>query len=65
MIKLIPILISVAALGFVLYIIFSKNQRPWNQMTEEEQKRKKVMFAGGLSVFIAGMLAAIFLGRKK
>jgi hypothetical protein len=34
-------------------------------MTEEEQKRKKTLVAGGIMVFLSGLLAAIFLGKKK
>jgi len=65
MIRIIAISISLAALGVVLYLIFNKRQKPWNEMTEEEQKKKKTMVAGGITVFLAGLLAAIFLGRKK
>jgi uncharacterized membrane protein YfcA len=65
MIRIIAISISLAALSIVLYLIFSKRQKPWNEMTEEEQKRKKTLVAGGIMVFLSGLLAAIFLGKKK
>ena len=65
MIRIIAISISLAALSIVLYLIFSKRQKPWNEMTEEEQKRKKSLVAGGIMVFLSGLLAAIFLGKKK
>lgn len=64
MIKLIAILISLAGLIFVFYLLLSNRQKPWNEMTEKEKKKKKIMIAGGLTVFLSGLLAAIFLGRK-
>lgn len=64
-IRIIAILIALAGLAFVIYLLFGKNQKPWDQMTEDEQKRKKTLVAGGIIVFLAGILSAIFLGRKK
>ena len=63
--KIIAILISLAALSFVLVLIFSKKQKPWNEMTEKEQNKKKIMIASGTSVFLAGIIAALLLGKKK
>lgn len=65
MIKIIAILISVAALCFVLYLLFSKRQKPWNELTENEQNKKKILITGGIMVFLAGIIATIFLGKKK
>jgi hypothetical protein len=65
MIRIIAIVAAIAALLFVLYLIFNKKQKPWNQMTEEEQKNKKILVAGGITVFLAGLIAALFLGKKK
>jgi uncharacterized membrane protein YfcA len=65
MVRIILILVSLSALIFVLYLLFSKRQKPWNEMTEKEQKRKKIMIASGTSVFLAGIIAALFLGKKK
>jgi hypothetical protein len=62
---IIVILISLSGLGLVLYLLFSKKQKPWDQMTNEEQNRKKVLMAGGLTVFIAGIISAIMIGKKK
>jgi uncharacterized membrane protein YfcA len=64
MIRLIAILISLAGLSFVLYLLFSKNQKPWHEMTEKEQKKKRIMIASGTTVFLAGLIAALFLGKK-
>jgi hypothetical protein len=65
MIRIVVILISVAASIFVLFLVFSKRQKPWNEMTEDEKKRKKLMIAGGTSVFLAGIITALLLGKKK
>ncbi|MBA4322398.1 MAG: hypothetical protein C0408_06220 [Odoribacter sp.] len=65
MIRIIVILISLGALSFVLYLLFSKKQKPWNYMTEKEQKRKKIMIASGTTVFLAGIISALLLGKKK
>jgi Na+/H+ antiporter NhaD/arsenite permease-like protein len=62
---IIVILISLAALGFVLYLLFSRKQKPWDQMSTDEQNRKKILVAGGLTVFIAGVISAIMMGKKK
>jgi len=65
MIRIIAIVVAALALILVAFLLFSKNQKPWNQMTEEEQKRKKALVAGGLAVFIAGLLTALLAGKKK
>lgn len=62
---IIVILISASALGLVLYLLFSRKQKPWDQMSTDEQNRKKVLVAGGLTVFIAGLISAIMMGKKK
>jgi len=62
---IIVILISLSALGFVLYLLFSRKQKPWDQMSTDEQNRKKVLVAGGLTVFIAGVISAIMMSKKK
>jgi Na+/H+ antiporter NhaD/arsenite permease-like protein len=62
---IIVILISLVALGFVLYLLFSRKQKPWDQMSTDEQNRKKVLVAGGLTVFIAGIISAIMMTKKK
>jgi len=64
MIRLIAILISLTGLSFVLYLLFNKRQKPWNEMTENEQKKKKIMIAGGTTVFLTGLIAALLLGKK-
>jgi Na+/H+ antiporter NhaD/arsenite permease-like protein len=65
MIRIIPILISLTALSFVIVLLFSKKQKPWNEMTEKEQKKKKIMIASGTTVFLAGIIATLLLGKKK
>jgi hypothetical protein len=65
MIKVIAIIVSAGALGFVLFLLLSKTQKPWNELTESEQKRKKIMIVSGTTVFLAGLLAALFAGKKK
>jgi preprotein translocase subunit YajC len=62
---IIPAVLSVLALSFVLWLLFNKRQKPWEEMNEEEKKKKKVMIFSGLAVFIAGLLAALALGRKE
>lgn len=62
---IILLIISLSALGLVLFLLFNKKQKPWDQMTDEEQNRKKVMMAGGLTVFIAGIISALMLAKKK
>lgn len=64
-IRIIAIIVALAGLAIVLFLLFGKNQKPWDQMSEEEQKRKKTYMTGGILVFLAGLLAAIFLGKKK
>ena len=61
----IVILIILSALGLVLYLLFSRKQKPWDQMTNEEQNRKKVLVAGGLTVFIGGVISALLMQKKK
>ena len=65
MIQLITLIISMAGLGLVLYLLFSKRQKPWNEMTEMEQRKKKILIASGTTVFLTGLLASLFLGKKK
>ena len=65
MIQIIAIAISLAALGFVIYLLYSKNQKHWYEMTEAEQKKKKLMIAGGMTVFLAGLITALLTGKKK
>jgi len=57
--------ISAGALGFVLFLLFSKMQKPWRELTYKEQKRKKILIASGTSVFLAGVIASFLLGKKK
>lgn len=59
------IVISAGALGLVLFLLFSKTQKPWNYMTDKERKRKKILIASGTSVFLAGIIASLLLGKKK
>lgn len=66
MIKIIiPLAISLVALIFVLYLLFNKRQKSWDQMSDEERKRKKALVSGGILVFLAGIITAIFLGKKE
>ena len=65
MIKIIAILISLIGLSVVLYLLFSKMQKPWDEMTDKEQKKKKIMIASGITVFLAGLIAALLMGKKK
>ena len=64
-IRIIAIVIALAALGMVLYLMLGKGQKSWDQMSEDEQKRKKTLVTGGIIVFLTGLFAAIFLGKKK
>lgn len=64
-IKIIAIVIALSALGLVLWLMLGKGQKPWDEMTEDEKKRKKTLVTGGIIVFLTGLLAAIFLGKKK
>jgi uncharacterized membrane protein YfcA len=63
-IKIIAVVIALAGLGMVFYLLYGKNQKKWDEMTIEEQKRKKTLITGGILVFLAGMLAAIFHREK-
>jgi uncharacterized membrane protein YfcA len=65
MVRIIAFTISFSALAFVLYLLFNKRQKPWNEMTEKEKKTKKVLVASGTTVFLAGLLTALFLSKKK
>jgi hypothetical protein len=65
MIRIIAIVVSVAALGVVAFLLFSKGQRPWGQLTEEEKRKKKIMVASGFTVMLAGIITAILAGKKK
>jgi hypothetical protein len=65
MIKIIPILISIIALCFVLSLLFSKKQKPWHEMTYKEQKKKKILIASGITVFLTGLIASLLLNKKK
>ena len=64
-IRIIAIVVAIAALGMVLWLIFGKGQKSWDEMSDTEQKRKKTLVTGGILVFLAGLLAAIFMGKKK
>jgi hypothetical protein len=64
-IRIIAIVVALAALGLVLYLVLGKDQKSWYEMTEDEQKRKKTLVTGGILVFLAGLFTAIFLGKKK
>ena len=65
MLRILLIVISAGALGLVLFLLFSKIQKPWNDMTDKERKRKKILIASGTSVFLAGIIASLLLGKKK
>lgn len=65
MIRLVAFTVSLAALGLVLFMLFSKRQKTWNEMTDMEQKRKKIMIVSATSVFLAGIIATLLLGKKK
>jgi hypothetical protein len=64
MIRIITILITLAALSFVLVLLLSKKQKPWSEMTEKEQKKKKILLASGTTIFLAGLVATYLLGKK-
>jgi UDP-N-acetylmuramyl pentapeptide phosphotransferase/UDP-N-acetylglucosamine-1-phosphate transferase len=65
MIRITAIVVSLAALSVVFYLLFNRNQKPWYEMNEDEQKKKKIMIAGGLTVFLAGLITALLTGKKK
>jgi hypothetical protein len=65
MIRIIAIFISITALGAVLILLFSKNQKPWNEMTEDEKKKKKLLLVSGTTVFLAGLITSLLVGKKK
>jgi len=65
MTKLIVLVITLAALIFVLILLFSKRQKPWNELTNDEKNKKKILIASGTSVFLAGLIASILLRKKK
>jgi hypothetical protein len=65
MLKVLALGISLVALIFVLVLLFNKKQKPWDQMTEEEKKEKKILVASGITVFLAGLITALLVGRKK
>jgi protein-S-isoprenylcysteine O-methyltransferase Ste14 len=64
-IRIVAIVIALAALGMVLWLMFGKGQKSWDEMSENEQQRKKTLVTGGILVFLAGLMAAIFMGKKK
>ena len=64
-IRIVAIIVALAALGMVLWLIFGKGQKSWDEMSDNEQKRRKTLVTGGILVFLAGLLAAIFMGKKK
>ncbi len=65
MAQLIAFIVSMVGLSLVLYLLFNKRQKTWNELTETEQKKKKILIASGTTVFLAGLLASLFLGKKK
>lgn len=64
-VRIVSIVVALAALGLVLYLMLGKDQKSWYGMTEDEQRRKKILVSGGILVFLSGLFAAIFLGKKK
>jgi len=65
MTQLIALMVSMAGLGLVLYLLLSKRQKPWNEMTLMEQKKKKILIVSGTTVFLTGLLVSLFPGKKK
>ena len=65
MTRLIVLIVTLAAFCFVLILIFSKNQKPWNYMTEEEKKKKKILLVSGSTVFLAGLITSLLMRKKK
>lgn len=62
---IIPAAFSIIAIGFVLWLLFNKRQKPWEEMSNDERKKKKIMLFSGLAVFIAGLATALVLGKKE
>lgn len=65
MIRIAAIIISAGALSFVLYILLNRKHKSWSDMTENERNRNKIALTGGIIVFLAGLLTALFIGKKK
>jgi hypothetical protein len=65
MIKLIAVAVSLAGMSIVLYLLFGMRQKTWDEMTYAEQKRKKILLVSGTTIFLTGLLATLFLGKKK
>ena len=65
MLRIVFILISLGALSFVLYLLLNGRQKPWQEMSQDEKNRKKIAVAGGTLAFLASLIAAIFMGKKK
>ena len=64
-VRIISIVVALSALGLVLYLMLGKDQKSWYEMSEDEQRRKKTLVTGGILVFLSGLFAALFLGKKK
>ncbi len=64
-IRIVAIVIALAALGMVLWLMFGKGQKSWDELSENDQQRKKTLVTGGIIVFLAGLMTAIFMGKKK
>ena len=60
----IPLIVSLTALTAVLFLVYSKKQKKWEEMTPKEKRRKKAMILGGLAIFLSGIAAALSLGKK-
>jgi Na+/H+ antiporter NhaD/arsenite permease-like protein len=58
-------LICVAALIFVLWLLFNTRQKPWNEMTDEEKKKKKIKLFSGIAVFLTSLIALIVTGKNR
>jgi preprotein translocase subunit YajC len=65
MVRIIIIFVSLIALSMVLILLFSKKQKPWNEMTDNEKRNKKILIASGTTVFLAGLIASLLLRKKK
>jgi len=64
-IRIVAIVIALAALGMVLWLMFGKGHKSWDELSENDQQRKKTLVTGGIIVFLAGLMTAIFMGKKK